>query len=57
MIQELAFNPSPDKLYNFIIPNTFTNNTIFEFEITHEMNARDNLVLADDNELFYKFQS
>ena len=50
------FNPSPDKLYNFTIPNTFTNNAIFEFEITYEMNVGDNLVLADDNELFYKFQ-
>jgi hypothetical protein len=50
------FNPSPDKLYNFTIPNTFTNNTVFEFEITYEMNAGDNIVLADDNELFYKFQ-
>ena len=27
------FNPSPDKLYNFTIPSTFTNNTVFEFEI------------------------
>jgi len=38
------FNPSPDKLYNFTIPNTFTNNAIFEFEITYEMNAGDNIV-------------
>ena len=28
-------NPSPDKLYTFTIPNNFTNNTIFEFELIH----------------------
>ncbi len=26
------FNPSPDKLYNFTIPSTFTNNTVFEMK-------------------------
>jgi hypothetical protein len=50
------FNPAPDKLYNFTIPSTFTNNTAFEFEIIYEMNAGVNIVQADDNELFYKFQ-
>ena len=50
------FNPSPDKLYNFTIPNTFTNNTVFEFEIVYEMSLGENIIQADDNELFYKFQ-
>ncbi len=43
-------------MYNFTIPNTFTNNTVFEFEIIYEINACNNIVLADDNELIYKFQ-
>ncbi len=37
------FNPSPDKLYNFTISNTFTNNTVFEFEIIYEMDNGINL--------------
>ena len=50
------FNPSPDKLYNFTISNTFTNNTVFEFEIIYEMDNGINLVQVDDNTEFYKFQ-
>jgi hypothetical protein len=49
-------NPSPDKLYNFTIPNTFTNNTIFEFEIIYDMQIGVNIVQADDRGEFYKFQ-
>ena len=49
-------NPSPDKLYNFTIPNTFTNNTIFEFEIIYDMRVGINMVQADDRGEFYKFQ-
>jgi len=49
-------NPSPDKLYNFTIPNTFTNNSIFEFEIIYDMRAGVNIVRADDRGEFYKFQ-
>ena len=49
-------NPSPDKLYNFTIPSTFTNNSIFEFEIIYEMNNNTDIVMADDNAEFYKFQ-
>ena len=50
------FNPSPDKLYNFTIPSTFTNNSIFEFEIIYEMNNNEDIVVADDSAEFYKFQ-
>ena len=50
------FNPSPDKLYNFTISNTFTNNTVFEFEIIYEMDNGINIVPVDDNTEFYKFQ-
>jgi hypothetical protein len=50
------FNPSPDKLYNFTIPSTFTNNTVFEFEIIYEMNNNEDIVVADDSAEFYKFQ-
>jgi hypothetical protein len=50
------FNPSPDKLYNFTIPNTFTNNSIFEFEIIYDMPVGVNIVQADDRGEFYKFQ-
>ena len=50
------FNPSPDKLYNFTISNTFTNNTVFEFEIIYEMDNGINIVRADDSTEFYKFQ-
>jgi len=50
------FNPAPDKLYNFIIPNNFTNNTVFEFEIIYDMMINNNLVRADDRAEFYKFQ-
>ena len=49
-------NPSPDKLYNFTIPNTFTNNTVFEFEIMYDMQVGINIVQADDRGEFYKFQ-
>ena len=49
-------NPSPDKLYNFKIPNTFTNNTVFEFEIIYDMQVGVNIVQADDRGEFYKFQ-
>ena len=50
------FNPSPDKLYNFTIPNTFTNNTVFEFEIIYDMQVGVNIIQADDRGEFYKFQ-
>jgi hypothetical protein len=43
-------------LYNFTIPSTFTNNSIFEFEIIYEMNNNTDIVMADDNAEFYKFQ-
>ena len=49
-------NPSPEKLYNFTIPNTFTNNTVFEFEIIYDMQVGVNIVQADDRGEFYKFQ-
>ena len=50
------FNPSPDKLYNFTIPNTFTNNTVFEFELIYDMNTGVNIVPFDDRAEFYRFQ-
>jgi len=50
------FNPAPEKLYNFVIPNTFTNNTVFEFEIIYDMTIGSNIVRADDRGEFYKFQ-
>jgi len=50
------YNPSPDKLYNYSIPSTFTNNTVFEFEIIYEMNNNVDIVMGDDNAEFYKFQ-
>lgn len=50
------FNPAPEKLYNFVIPNTFTNNAVFEFEIIYDMIIGTNLVRADDRAEFYKFQ-
>jgi hypothetical protein len=50
------FNPFPDKLYNFTIPSTFTNNSIFEFEIIYDMRVGINIVQADDRGEFYKFQ-
>ena len=50
------FNGSPDKLYNFTIPSTFTNNTVFEFEIVYDMQVGVNIVQADDRGEFYKFQ-
>jgi hypothetical protein len=49
-------NPSPDKLCNFIIPNTFTNNTVFEFEIVYDMQVGVNIIQADDRGEFYEFQ-
>jgi len=49
-------NPSPDKLYNFTIPNTFTNNTVFEFEIIYNMRNGVNIIIADDETDFYRFQ-
>jgi hypothetical protein len=48
-------NPSPDKLYTFTIPNNFTNNTIFEFELIFLMRTGLNLSVADRSS-FYKFQ-
>ena len=48
-------NPSPDKLYNFTIPNNFTNNSIFEFELIYMMRTGVNLSVADRFS-FYKFQ-
>ena len=48
-------NPSPDQLYNFTIPNNFTNNTIFEFELIFLMRTGLNLSVADRSS-FYKFQ-
>ena len=50
------FNSSPDKFYNFTIPNTFTNNTVFEFEIIYDMQPNQNIVQADDRGEFFKFQ-
>ena len=50
------FNTSPDKLYNFTIPSTFTNNTVFEFEIIYEMNTDEHLVMAEDASDFFNFQ-
>jgi hypothetical protein len=49
-------NPSPDKLYNFTIPNTFTNNTVFEFEIIYNMKNGIDITIADDEIDFYRFQ-
>ncbi len=49
-------NPSPDKLYNFTIPNTFTNNTVFKFEIIYDMQVVVNIDQADDRGECYKFQ-
>ncbi len=48
-------NPSPDKLYVFTIPNNFTNNSIFEFELIYLMRTGVNLSVADRFS-FYKFQ-
>jgi hypothetical protein len=49
-------NPSPpDQLYNFTIPNNFTNNSIFEFELIYMMRTGVNLGVADRFS-FYKFQ-
>jgi hypothetical protein len=50
------FNPSPEKLYNFTIPYTFTNNSIFEFELIYDMQLGVDIVQADDRGEFYKFQ-
>ena len=50
------FNPAPDKLYNFVIPNTFTNSTQFEFEIIYDMQIGVNIDRATDRGDFYKFQ-
>ncbi len=49
-------NSSPEKLYNFKIPDTFTNNAVFEFEIIYDMQLVVNIVQADDRGEFYKFQ-
>ena len=46
----------PDKLYYLIIPNTFTNNTVFEFEIQYDMQVDANIIQADDRGEFYKFE-
>jgi hypothetical protein len=51
------FRPSPEKIYNFTIPSSYTNNSIFEFElIYHEMDNNVNIVMADDSQEFFKFQ-
>jgi len=50
------FNPSPEKLYNFTIPSSFTNNSIFEFELIYEMDNNVNIVMADDSQEFFEFQ-
>jgi len=50
------FNPSPDKLYNFTIPSTFTNNTVFEFEIIYDMSTDEHLVMDEDRAAFNNFQ-
>jgi len=49
-------NPSPDKLFNFTIPNTFTNTTVFEFELIYDMNVGENIVMADDATDFFNFK-
>ena len=49
------FNTNPDKLYNFTIPNNFTNNTVFEFELIYQMRTGVNLDLTDRFS-FHKFQ-
>ena len=49
-------NTSPDKLYNFTISNTFTNNTVFEFEIVYNMKNGVDIILAEDEIDFYRFQ-
>ena len=49
-------NPSPDKLFNFTIPNTFTNTTDFEFELIYDMNVGENIVMADDATDFFNFK-
>ena len=49
-------NPAPDKLFNFTIPNTFTNNTIFEFELIYDMNVGENIIMADDATDFFNFK-
>jgi hypothetical protein len=50
------FNPSPDKLYNFTIPSTFTNNSIFEFEIIYDMTNDVHIIMAEDRAEFNNFQ-
>jgi hypothetical protein len=50
------FNPSPDKLYNFTIANTFTNNTVFEFELVYDMQVGVDIDRPNDRGEFYKFQ-
>jgi hypothetical protein len=47
------FNISPEKLYNFTIPSSFTNNSIFEFELIYEMDNNVNIVMADDSQEFF----
>ncbi len=48
------FNTNPDKFYNFVIPNNFTNNTIFDFELIYSMRTGLNLSTTDRG-AFYKF--
>jgi hypothetical protein len=49
------FNPAPDKLYNFTIANTFTNSTVFEFELLYDMQIGVDIDVNFDRGEFYKF--
>jgi hypothetical protein len=42
--------------FRYTIPNTFTNNAVFEFEIMYDMQVGSNIVQVDDRGEFYKFQ-
>ena len=50
------FNADSEKLYNFTIPNNFTNNTVFDFELIYLMRAGKDFDFTKDNFAFYKFQ-
>jgi hypothetical protein len=49
------FNSAPDKLYNFTIANTFTNSTVFEFELLYDMQIGVDIDVNFDRGEFYKF--
>jgi len=49
-------NTNADKLYTFTIPQNFTNNSIFEFEILYHMLVTKNLTLSEDAIFFQRFQ-